>query len=151
MEIGKKKTEEDEKKIEDKNKKLEDEKKKKEEKEEKEKKEEKKEKKNNEDESLNNSFHIFTKQTYLKFQKNKILLKDLKRKNKSEEKKYIRRKFKLSKEFNERLISNSQNNSFIKKLNIKKTRNKIYLRKFQIFDNEINENLVISSSYKNSK
>ncbi len=151
LEIGKKKTEEDEKKIEDKNKKLEDEKKKKEEKEEKEKKEEKKEKKNNEDESLNNSFHIFTKQTYLKFQKNKILLKDLKRKNKSEEKKYIRRKFKLSKEFNERLISNSQNNSIIKKLNIKKTRNKIYLRKFQIFDNEINENLVISSSYKNSK
>ena len=83
MEFGKKNTEEDEKKkLEEKNKNLEEEKKKKNEKE---------RKKNVEDESFNNSFDIFTKQIYLKFQRNKILLKDLNRKYKSEEKNYIRK------------------------------------------------------------
>ena len=143
LEFGKKNTEEDEKKkLEEKNKKLEDEKKKKDEKE---------RKKNVEDESFNDSFDIFTKQIYLKFQRNKILLKDLNRKYKSEEKNYIRKKLRLAKEFNRKFIPNSQNNSFIKKDNIKKRKSKIYLRRFKIFDNVTNEEIVLPSSYRNSK
>ena len=143
LEFGKKNTEEDEKKkLEEKNKKLEEEKKKKDEKE---------RKKNVEDESFNNSFDIFTKQIYLKFKRNKILLKDLDRKYKSEEKNYIRKKLRLAKEFNRKFIPNSQNNSFIKKDNIKKRKSKIYLRRFKIFDNVTNEEIVLPSSYRNSK
>ena len=143
IKFGKKRTEEDEKK------KLEEEKIKKL-KEEKKKKEVKEEKKNDEEESLNNLFDIFTKQIYLNFQKNKIVLKDLNRKSKSEEKNKNRKKLKLAKQFNKKYIPNSQNNSFIKKVNIQKRKSQIYIRKFKLFNNEINENIVIPSSYRNS-
>ena len=60
------------------------------------------------------------------------------------------KKIKLAKQFNKKYIPNSQNNSFIKKVNIQKRKSQIYIRKFKLFNNEINENIVIPSSYRNS-